>query len=280
LKGFIMTEEEPGYSKGAYESVEKEVASAEERKSNLIDQAHGEAKEINEKVYPAYIAAWQEKEELDKKITDLREQLGGTSEPKEKEERKEKTLEEQAQIYAEMFGADAEKIFDSAKALRDKMSERERKELTMLVYTPEGMTTDDAWQMVKRENPVYEYTDPAEIKTTGETEKAVVAFARYSQEPDEDMLGEEAKSAEDWEKTNGKFMSPKLRMIAGEFYRRAEGEQLDQINVTLCPGCRSQDGGVPDLSSYPNGGRVSLGSSPPGFRHPSLGVRRVVQMEV
>lgn len=147
-------------------------------------------------------------------------------------EKKEPTLEEQAAIYAEMFGVDQAKILEAAHSLQAEMSEDDKKELTMLVYAPEKFDAAAAWEMVKKNNPTYEGINPREIRIRGigiqrESEKAVVAFARYSQEADEDSLGKQAKSALGWEKTNQKFMSPKLRMIAGELYRRVEGKQMD-----------------------------------------------------
>ncbi len=133
---------------------------------------------------------------------------------------------------------------------------------------------------MKKNSMTYHGIDPAKIKTLGETEKAVVAYARYSQEPDEDTLGKRAKSVEDWERTDGKFMSMRLRIIAGEFYRRTEGKQLDQRNKTLCPGSRVDGDGLPYLLYNPNDDRVNLLSCSPVASGADLGVRRVKQMEV
>ncbi|TSC95497.1 MAG: hypothetical protein CEN88_476 [Candidatus Berkelbacteria bacterium Licking1014_2] len=193
---------------------------------------------------------------------------------------KEPTLEEQAAIYAKMFGVDAGKIIEAAKSLQSEMSGDEREELTMLVYGPKGETAAKAWERVKAENLTYHWINPEKIKTEGETKRAFVAFAKWSQEADEGSLGENARKAVDWEKTGEKFMSPKQRMLAGEMYRRAKGKQLDEKNVTMCPGSRSENDYVPYLYFNPDYHKVFLYNIHPGDRSSRFGVRRVVFREL
>ena len=290
-----------GYSREAYDEAEAEVteakgkispeastdelrgaveqkARAEEKRAGLHEMAWDEALELNKQ----YDDLWGQKEQAEKALADFRREKFGMGEGKEavEAEKKEPTMEEQAAIYAEIFGVDAAKIIEAAQGLQAEMSEDERKELTMLVYGPKGETADKAWARVKAENPTYKYIDPAKIKTKGETDKAFVAFAKFSQEADDDSLGENARSGEDWEKTDQKYLSPKQRMLAGEMYRRSEGKQLDEKNATMCPGSRSGYGDVPYVHFHPDDRKVNLSDVDPGYRTPNLGVRRVVSREL
>lgn len=271
-----MSEKGPEYSREAYDAAEAEAGQTEEKRAGLEEMAWDEALELNEK----YDELYSRKEQVDQDVATFRREKLGMKE----EEKKEPVLEEQAGIYAEMFGVDAREILEAAQSLQTEMSEDERKEFTMLIYGPKGTTVGSAWAMVEKENPtrqkhklVYSGDKISEIKTEGETDKAFIAFARYSQEPDEDSLGEKAKSASDWEETGQKFMSPKLRMIAGEMYRRAEGRQLDEKYKTVFPGSRMWSGYVPMFDSY--AGTVSSGAMTPEYRSPQMGVRRVVSKE-
>lgn len=294
-----MSEE---YSREAYDQAEQEIesakknispdaptedlraaveqkATAEGRRDSLHEQSWDEALKANEE----YDQLWVQKAVAEKAIADFRVAnsilQAPTSEAEavpESAERKEKSLEEQAAIYAEMSGVDATKILEIAQAHQAELSEEERNAFTLMIFKPEGKTTAQSWQDIEAQNPTYKYTDPEAITTEGETEEAEVVFARYGQEPDEDTLCENAKSAIDREATDTKWMSPKLRMIVGEFYRRAEGKQLDEKNVTQCPGSRTEDGRVPRLDFIAGSGEVDLSSSRPGFRFPRLGARQVV----
>ena len=297
-----MPEQEPNeYSREAYIAADQEVkaakgkispetpteelrqavdekANTELKRGQLHEMAWDEALKINDQ----YDELYSRKDQIDQEIATFRTEKLGMGEPREvaEAEKGEPTLEQQAQVYSEMFGVDSAKILELAQSLQAEMSEQERKELTMLIYLPEGVTTKDAWDKVKSENPTWQSIEPEEITTEGETpQRAIVAFSRYSQEPDEDSLGEHAKSAKEWEKIDQKFMSPRLRMIAGEYYRRAEGKQLDEKNATISPGSRSAHGDVPSLYFNPNSGEVSLYGYDPGSRVPDLGVRRVVSKE-
>lgn len=270
-KSKISPEAPTDESRGAVEA----KAQAEEKRGRLFEMAWDKTLELN-KQYDEFFA---KKEQVDEEIAAFRSEKLGMGEKRE-EEKKELTLEEQAGIYAEMFGVDAAEIIEAAQGLQAEMNEDEKRELTMLVYGKKGTTAASAWEMVKAENPTWQSHNPAKITTKGETDKAFIAFARFSQEADADSLGENARPAVNWEKTDQKYMSPKLRMIAGEFYRRAEGKQMDEKNVTICPGSRSVRGRVPDLYFAPDDGRVRLDDDGPGHRDPYLGVRQVVFKEL
>ncbi|GAH35242.1 unnamed protein product, partial [marine sediment metagenome] len=191
-------------------------------------------------------------------------------------------------IYAEIFGVDETQIIKAAEALQTEMNEDEREQLTMLIYGPKDETTARAWIRVQRENLAEQTHNPAtietqgetDIETQGETDKEFVAFARFSQEPDEDSLGENARSALDWENTGEKFMSPKQRMLAGEMYRRTKGKQLDEKHFTMSPGSRSEHGSVPCLRFTPASNEIRLGNVRPEFRGQYYGVRRIVSKEL
>lgn len=202
-----------------------------------------------------------------------REKIIQEPEAKEKEG---SILERAAGIYAEMYGEDAGQILEKLRAKQATLSEQERGVYKLPIYVPEKFSTASAWRMVKKENIVHEFIDPAKITTEGETEEAVVAFARQSKDPDADSLGDNAKSAEEWEKTGQKFMSPRQRMIAGVLFSRLTGRQMDEENLTLCPGSRDVSGFVPCFDFFSAYGRVNLNSSPLINRNPDLGVRRVV----
>lgn len=298
-----MSEKEggEGYSREAYDAAEAEVAGAkgkisseastdelrgaveqkaqaEEKRAGLYEMAWDEALDLNKQ----YDELWAQKEQAEQAVADFRKEKLGMGEEKEavEAEKKEPTLEEQAAIYAEIFGVDKAQIIEAAQGLQAEMSEDERKELTMLIYGPKGETAAKAWERVKAENPTWQSHDPAKIKTKGETDREFVAFARFSQEPDEDSLGENAKTAIDWEKTDQKFMSPKQEMIAREAFRRLTGEQMDKKNAMMCPGSRSEYDYVPDLGFDPGTRRVGLNDVNPGYRTPNIGVRRVVSRKL
>lgn len=251
---------------------------AEEDKGHLHESAQDEALELNKQ----YDELYAKKDQIAQEIADFRREKLGMEEPKEamEAEKKEPTLEEWAGVYAEMSGKDPAKILETFKSFQAKMSETHRQKLTLPIYGREGLSTNDVWEEVKAENPTYEYINPAKITTEGETGKAFVAFARFSQEPDEDSLGEKAQTALDWEKTGRQFMSPKQAMVAREAYRRLTGKQMDEKNQTMCPGSRSGFGSVPRLYFSPGDRGVYLNDCNPGDRVSFLGVRRVVSREL
>lgn len=296
-----MPEQNEEYSREAYDEAEKGIEEAknrinpeatdeelksavgdrqasQERRGRLHEMAWDEALEINKQ----YDALYAQKEQIDQEIADFRrEKLGYGEEKAQETEQKEPTLEEWAGIYAEMQGVeDQAKILEAFQTLKAEMSQEDKEKLTMPIFCKEGLTTKSAWEMVAEENPTYKYIEPERIKTKGETGKATVAFTGFNQEADDDTLGENAKKAVDWEKTGESFMSPKVAMVAREAYRRLIGKQMDEKNVTMCPGSRSEDGDVPYLDFVSGLRGVDLSDVNPENRSPSFGVRRVVSKEL
>jgi hypothetical protein len=177
------------------------------------------------------------------------------------QESKELTLEQQAQIYADMWKNEifkpagifkhaepnitAESILQRAQELQAEMSEEDRKDLTMLIYLPAGLHIEDAWKAIpysKRKisdpNLLFEYVRGKASKVEV---GSIVAFSHYNQEPDVNSLGRSARSANQWEETNQEFMSPLLRVAADAFYEKAHGKPLDSENITMCPSYKETD---------------------------------------
>jgi hypothetical protein len=178
------------------------------------------------------------------------------------ETKKEPTLEEQAAIYAEMFGEGKAKILERAKSLQAEMSEEDKRDLTMLIYCPENFGTREAAKKCLesglRVDPYrYDYFyDERRFKTIvteGETKKGIVAFGRYSGSRDDiSEYVDKTKltvwsprpevSVEDLEKTGQRFMSPKLWLLASIAYFKATGRHMDQgygqAGACVCPGSR------------------------------------------
>jgi len=293
-----MSERDPEYSREAYEAAQAEAEEAR-AKISFSEKSFEQIEEVakkeaaKERLVELHGAAWDEalvahklleelfsqKEALEGRIAEIKKK-GINLKHEKKETEKQPTLEEQAAVYAEMFGGDQEEILEAARVLQAEMSEQERRELTLLVWVPKGETTAKAWERVKRENLTNKWDDPTGIETKSETENGLVAFGRFSQEADRDSLGSNAKSAQDWEKTNQKLMSPKMAMIAREAFRRLTGKQMDEKYWTLFPGSRFEGDGAVSLSFGPVSRKVYLDIFTPGARSPLLGVRRVVSKEL
>ncbi len=120
------------------------------------------------------------------------------------------------------------------------MNEKQRKEFTLPIYVPEGMTIEDAWSTVKgAKNISYQIRDEissdyrkgkiSDIRRRDgnkEDTGSVVSFARLSSADDG------IKETED----RPDNMSPRERMVAGEAYRRfTGGQQMDTAGSTFFP---------------------------------------------
>ena len=271
-----MGEGESGdYSREAYEQAEQEGRAAEVKKAGIIEANWDEALKLNKK----YDELWEQKEQAEQNAVDFRREKLGMAEEKEagEEEKKEPTLEEWATVYTEMQGVDVAKILEAFQSLYSEMTGDERRELTMPVYCKEGVTAAEAWEIIRKENPAQQSFSPDEI-VPRQDKKAFVVFARFSQEADGNSLGENAKSAEDWEQTGNKFMSPKTAMIAREAFRRLTGKQMDLKCSTMDPCSRNRIRMVPYLTFFTHS--VGLRDTEPDHCSPRLGVRRIVYKEL
>lgn len=139
----------------------------------------------------------------------------------------------------------------------------------------------------------YEYVNSDKIEMPRRSDNTYAIAARYSQEPDRDSLGiRKAKSAEKWENTGEKFMTPLELIIAEGRWHKENKAHLNKKNTTLFPGSRTEDGKVPysrnirrSVPMDPLHGpgyylrEVILDSCDPGKRHHRMGVRRVITKE-
>jgi hypothetical protein len=153
------------------------------------------------------------------------------------------TLEQWAETYSEMEGVPKEQILELAKSLleerADEIKETFGSDPIMPIYVKEGITTEDAWEIVKKGSPAT--TDGPKIAPENiidENMSATIAFIRFSQDADYDTIGEGAKTSEEWLETDDKLISPRLSMIAREAYRRLTGKQMDDFHQTVFPGYR------------------------------------------
>ncbi len=120
------------------------------------------------------------------------------------------------------------------------MNEKQRKEFTLPIYVPEGMTIEDAWSTVKgAKNISYQIRDEissdyrkgkiSDIRRRDgnkEDTGSIVSFARLSSADDG------IKETED----RPDNMSPRERMVAGEAYCRfTGGQQMDTAGSTFFP---------------------------------------------
>ncbi|MDD3774317.1 MAG: hypothetical protein PHW50_03530 [Patescibacteria group bacterium] len=227
-----------------------------------------------------------------------------SGEPKEPIE--ELSLEKQAQIYADFwiengYEANPEIILKKARELQTEMTEQDRQNKKLMVYIPAGVSTKDMWEIIQKNNETDGWDQPYSDEDS--EPKEIIAFANYSLSPDADSLGKEnSKSAEEWEATGEKFMSPKLRFALNEFFRTAYGKWPDSIvtwelpmRFTLCPGSRSSNGQVLRIGfqsvpmfmeeyfaktgKYKSPGIVGLAGENPSERFETCGVRRIVAKE-
>jgi hypothetical protein len=210
------------------------------------------------------------------------EQLGFSPE----EEKKEPTLEEWANAYAIIEGGNPAEILDALQSFQSEMDESDKQELTMPIYSKKGLTTSETFKMIEKKNPWGNYISlngltpvDADCQPISETDKATVAFTRFNQEPDEDSIGKNAKSAEEWEKTDKRFISPKLMILAGMAYQRLTRKQMNDDNWTMFPGFRMLENAIPRLRFFQSTG-VQLSFDVPKHNDPWNGVRRIASKEL
>lgn len=176
------------------------------------------------------------------------------------------------------------------------------------LYMPEGIKFSDVWRKIyagtQHQESKRNFDEVLEMPRTAENSYAVAAH--FSQTPDKDSLGENAKSAEDWEKTDEKFMTPLERLVAGMRWSQEKGTDMDPIETqfnfdldelkegaqlfnnvgtyTLCPGSYWKDetwGKIPSVPLVYHQNRHNLPvsikhSAAQNAVHPFFGVRRVI----
>lgn len=142
---------------------------------------------------------------------------------------------------------------------------------------PKGLKNSEIWRMIENEMRTSTYVIVDNINMPRITEETYSVAARYSQEPDEDSLGEHAQSACDHEKTQDQFMTPAERMVAELRWFEENDTHLDEDgNITLCPNSRDTNGTVPHLSFNSKEYWERLGTWVHRGRNDRLGVRRVI----
>lgn len=110
-------------------------------------------------------------------------------------------------------------------------------------------------------------------------EKAYAIAARYNQGPDENSLGENAKSAEEYEKTDNKYMTPLERIFAEMRWMKENHTHMDERGATMFPGCRTKHKEVPFICVENMNEKVSMNGYYPSESHPDFGVRQVITAE-
>jgi hypothetical protein len=294
-----MSEKEmgEGYSREAYDDAERKVkeanaeispekstdelkaaveqrAGAEERRGQLHEMAWDEALEKNKK----YDELYAQKEQIDQEIATFRRDELGMAEVRE-EAKPERTRETEIKSITKFWQELGYEVDESdIQAEIEALPETEK--MTRFEFLPKGIKMSEAFQKMSERYPTWSYTKELDkIKMPRETTESYAISYRDSQEPDEDSLGENAKSALTWEETDEKFMSPLELTVAEMRWHAENGTHLNEKNWTMCPGSRDADGFVPFLDFGPLNGEVDLCDANPGYRSPYLGVRRVVSKE-
>lgn len=177
----------------------------------------------------------------------------------------------------------------------------EKKDYNWYLYMPKGIEIVELWRTLGNELAHYvthyvSYTvDNAGLEHCGltfprQSQESYAVAASYSQEPEEDSLGKNAKPAEEWEKIGENFMNPAERIVAEIRWWRKNKNHLDEMNMTLCPGSRTIGGKVPhftfhstwvtrDVFTPSAEGRVIIGAVRSSTKNPALGIRRVIVAE-
>jgi hypothetical protein len=163
-------------------------------------------------------------------------------------------LETQIRVYSDIYKEhgieiDSERVMQQAKELQEEMAKQDGSEdFQMLVYVPEGLTTQDAtqiahvrvgdqidWDLLKN----YFLTSDGVPKDEG---LEVVGFARFSKDPGitkdgkfQKPLGGEIKP-QVISGTN--IETPRLAMIQQLAFNRMTGQQMNESHSTIFPRSR------------------------------------------
>lgn len=145
------------------------------------------------------------------------------------------------------------------------------------------------WSMmtfwIKDKNGKHDFTP----RSNAESSYAIAT--RHQQEPDEDSLGDKARTAIEWQKSDSEFMQPNELIIANMMWQLEHGgdNYLDTSHITMCPGSMvnngiygltSEDEGTEwvkydGLRSYPRT-KVHTIDINPYIVNPNIGVRKIV----
>lgn len=289
--------EQESYSREAYDEAEREIeeakgeiapeksteelkrvvekrGAAEERRDRLGEVSWDEALQAHEE-YKGLLARQDKAQEA---VNQWKKEHHTGPEPTEAKE-PQRTPETEAQAIVEFYqgiGIEVDPADVRAK-IEAKRADAEKEGLEAFTYLPKDIKISKLLKIAKADYPVWVWEgigDPDTIKMPRTTQESYAVAHHYTQEPDEDSLGDKARSGLDWEKTDNSYMGPLERLAFGMRWHKENGTQLDEKYVTLCPGSRAAGGRVPCLSF--SGGRVRLSSDHPGGRGPGWGVRRVV----
>lgn len=184
----------------------------------------------------------------------------GGQHPEVEAEKKEKTLEEQVAIYAEIYKVEPDKIMEMVQTKQAEMSEDEKKDFSLMIFSPEGKTTMDVWRNLGQSKPNSVFMNMGESGITskeevdeGEPAEAEVVFTRYNLRPDDDTLGENHKDALELEETDKKWMTPKQWIIACDFFLHDGRQHIDEKTGTIFPNFRTSGGGIPAATFVSHG---------------------------
>jgi len=256
-----MTEKEESYSREAHEDTEREIEdakkeispektfseiretaqrgeAAEGKRDRLFEMGWDEALELNRQ-YDELLA---KKKAVDQEVTTFRAEKLGMQEAPERE-KSERTRETEIQANIEFWESLGIEIDEAdVRAQIEALPEKEGFE--WLHYIPEGVKNSQLIKLMKDRFPVWVWDgvgDPDKIKMPRDTKTSYAIAARFTQEPDEDSLGEDAKSPLDWEKSGNQFMTPSERMVAELRWQKEQGSHLDEKYYTWCPGSRAAE---------------------------------------
>ena len=300
--------------RGDYDAAEQDFKSAKEGISpeRSVDEITGavakreaasqrieEIKNLDEdearEIYRQYHELFARKEQIDGEVATFRKEKLGMKEPKEEEE-KERTREteikrnvEKWKVRAKILELDIDgaTIEAEVRAAIEAVPEEKAKELGPEVAYDvmfKGVKPSQILRLAKEHSRFYEwdgmdeYFDTQKLPRSNQEKSYAIAYA-FQQEPDEDSLGERAKSAEGWKKKGGEFMALPERVLAGASWKEEKGSDLDEKNITLCAGSRAHSGDVSGVSFSSGDREVHVDGCNPGARVPILGVRRVVSSE-
>jgi hypothetical protein len=258
------------------ETARQERDQAEGERDHLYEMGWDEALKLNAE----YNQAIAEKEATERKIADLRHKMELDKEIPEREANPEITKESEIKATVEFWHSLGVEVDEAD--VREKIEALPEVEgYDRFVYVPKGIKISEVWEKMSERYPNYSYIEGIdEITSPRDNQESAYAIAtKFQEKPDEDSLGDKAKSPEEWEKTDDTFMSPMEYMIAEMRYHAETGQHLDGSTATWCPGSRTAGGNVPFLRFDSDDGKVVLNGSDPGDRDPRGGVRRVVTSE-